>query len=205
MQRAQVRAVVTVPGTLSPVMRRTLSPARVARRLVPLAAAAAALGLSGCQLTNPIQTTQPYTPADGVAVDLSQVQIRDLVVVAEKKGGPGTLSGSVVNRGGQQVSITFAGEGGATADLQVPAYSTERLSGTNQVSLSTVNAEPGGVTTLQVTTQGAGTNIVQVPVVAAQGYYQTLAPTAAPTSGTSGTSSSPTSTPSSTATSSPTS
>lgn len=202
MQRAQVRAVVTVPGTLSPVMRRTLSPARVARRLVPLAAAAAALGLSGCQLTNPLQTTQPYTPADGVAVDLSQVQIRDLVVVAEKKGGPGTLSGSVVNRGGQQVSINFAGEGGATADLQVPAYATERLSGTNQVSLSTVNAEPGGVTTLQVTTQGAGTNIVQVPVVAAQGYYQTLAPTSAPTSSPS---SSPTSTPSTTATSSPTS
>ena len=161
-------------------MRRTLSPARVARRLVPLAAAAAALGLSGCQLTNPLQTEQPYTPADGVAVDLSQVQIRDLVVVAEKKGGPGTLSGSVVNEGGQQVSVRFAGEGGANAEVQVPAYSTERMSGTSQVTLSTVNAEPGGVTTLQVTTQGAGTNIVQVPVVAAQGYYQTLAPTAAP-------------------------
>jgi hypothetical protein len=163
-------------------MRRTLSPARVARRLVPLAAAAAALGLSGCQLTNPLQTEQPYTPADGVAVDLSQVQIRDLVVVAEKKGGPGTLSGSVVNRGGQQARVSFAGEGGASAELQVPAYSTERLSGTSPVTLSTVNAEPGGVATLQVTTQGAGTNIVQVPVVAAQGYYQTLAPTAAPTS-----------------------
>ena len=181
MQRAQVRAVVTVPGTLSPVMRPTLSPARVARRLVPLAAAAAALGLSGCQLTNPIQTNQPYTPADGVAVDLSQVQIRDLVVVADKKGGPGTLSGSVVNQGGQQVRVNFAGEGGASADLQVPAYSTERMSGTTPVTLSTVNADPGGVTTLQVTTQGAGTNIVQVPVVAAQGYYETLAPTAAPT------------------------
>ena len=81
MQRARVRAVVTVPGTLSCVMRRSLSSTRVARRLGPLAVAAAAFGLSGCQVTNPIQTDQPYTPADGVAVDLSKVQIRNLVVV----------------------------------------------------------------------------------------------------------------------------
>ena len=149
---------------------------------MPLAVAAAALGLSGCQVTNPIQTDKPYTPGDGVAVDLSQVQIRNLVVVSDRKGGAGTLSGSVVNRGGQSVTVNFAGEGGASANLQVPAYGEESISTTSPVTLSTVNADPGGVTTLQVTTQGAGTNIVQVPVVPADGYYATLAPTASPSS-----------------------
>lgn len=149
---------------------------------MPLAVAAAALGLSGCQVTNPIQTDQPYTPADGVAVDLSKVQIRNLVVVSDRKGGPGTLSGSVVNQGNQPVTVTFAGEGGANAELQVPAYGEESISSSSPVTLSTVNADPGGVTTLQVTTQGAGTNIVQVPVLPAQGYYATLAPTASPSS-----------------------
>ena len=173
---------MTVPGTLSCVMRRSLSSARVARRLVPLAAAAAALGLSGCQVTNPIQTDEPYTPGDGVSVDLSQVQIRNLVVVSERKGGPGTLSGSVVNQGNQSVTVTFAGEGGASADVRVPAYGVEGISSSSPVTLSTVNADPGGVTTLQVTTQGAGTNIVQVPVLPAEGYFATLAPTAAPSS-----------------------
>jgi len=163
-------------------MRRTLSPARVARRLVPLAAAAAALGLSGCQTTNPIQTDEPYTPADGISVDLSQVQIRNLVIVGESKGGAGTLSGSVVNSGSQSATVTFAGEGGASAQVQVPAYGQESLSSSSPVTLSTVNAGPGGVATLQVTTQGAGTNIVQVPVLPADGYYKTLAPTASPTS-----------------------
>jgi hypothetical protein len=157
-------------------MRRTLSPARVARRLVPLAAAAAALGLAGCQVTNPIQTDEPYVPGDGVPVDLEQVQIRNLVVVSETEGGAGTLSGHVVNRAGEPVTVTFAGEGGANASIQVPAYADESLSTQSPVTLTPVTAKPGAVATLQVSTQAAGSNIVEVPVVTPEGYYETLAP-----------------------------
>lgn len=157
-------------------MRRTLSAPRVARRLVPLAAAAAALGLAGCQVTNPIQTDEPYIPADGVPVDLEQVQIRNLVVVAESEGGKGTLSGQVVNRSGEPVTVTFAGEGGASANLQVPAYAEESMSTESPVTLSTVNAKPGGVATLQVSTRGAGANVVDVPVLLPEDYYETFAP-----------------------------
>jgi hypothetical protein len=157
-------------------MRQTSSPARAARRLAPVAAALVALGLTGCQVTNPIQTDEPYVPADGVPVDLEQVQIRNLLVVAESKGGSGTLSGAVVNTGGEPVTITFAGEGGASANVQVPAYGQESLSGTSPLSLASVNADPGGVATLQVSTPGAGTNIVEVPVLLPEGYYETLAP-----------------------------
>jgi hypothetical protein len=157
-------------------MRQTSSAARAARLLAPVAAAVVALGLTGCQVTNPVQTDNPYIPADGVPVDLEQVQIRNLVVVAESKGGSGTLSGAVVNTSGEPVTITFAGEGGASASVQVPAYGQERLSGTSPLSLSSVNADPGGVATLQVSAQGAGTNVVQVPVLLPEGYYETLTP-----------------------------
>jgi hypothetical protein len=159
-------------------MRQTSSPARAARRLAPVAAAVVALGLTGCQLTNPVQTNDPYVPSDGVPVDLDQVQIRDLVVVAESKGGPGTLSGAVVNRSGEPVTITFAGEGGASTTVQVPANGQERLSGTSPVSLAAVNADPGGVATLQISTAAAGSNVVHVPVLPPEGYYETLAPSA---------------------------
>jgi hypothetical protein len=157
-------------------MRRTSTPARAARRLVPLAAAAAALGLSGCQVTNPIQTDEPYVPADGVAVDLDQVQVRNLVVVAESKGGKGTVSGAVVNRSGEPATITFASEGGPSATFRVPAYEQKQISEDGKVSLSSVGAEPGGVVTLQVSTSDSGSNIVDVPVLLPEGYYEELAP-----------------------------
>lgn len=156
--------------------RRTSSPAPVARRLAPLAVAVAAFGLAGCQMTSPIQTDVPYTSADGVDVDLQDVQIRNLVVVAESKGGKGTISGSAINRGSQPATITFAGEGGASATFQVPAYRQEQISEGSPVSLSAVTGEPGGLATLQVGTGSSGANIVKVPILLPEGYYETLAP-----------------------------
>ena len=157
-------------------MRRTSSPAPIARRLAPVAAAAAALGLAGCQLTSPIQTDVPYLSADGVNVDLQDVQIRNLLVIAEAKDGKGTISGAVVNRGSEPVTITFAGEGGTSATFSVPAYGQEQISQESPVSLSTVAAEPGGIATLQVGTTASGGNVVKVPVLLPEGYYETLAP-----------------------------
>ena len=98
---------------------------------IPLLVAAALAGvvvLSGCQVASPIQTNVPYQPADGVAVDLGDVQIRDLVVVSGAKGEVGTLSGMVVNQGASRVTITFAT--GDSADPFVPGRSIMLLSPT---------------------------------------------------------------------------
>ena len=152
---------------------------RASRAAAAVAFAAAAL-LSGCQLASPIQTNQPYNPADGVPVPLGDVQIRDLVIVADAKGGPGTLSGSLINTGSTAQTVTFA-DGQSQATAQAKPYSQEPLSGTTQVVIPQVSAPPGGVVQLMVGTQASGATVVAVPVVLPDLYYKTLAPSATTT------------------------
>jgi hypothetical protein len=162
------------------VTRRSPLPARAARLIAPAAVAAAVLALTGCQLTSPIQTDVPYVAGDGVSVDLDDVHIRNLVVVAEQEGGPGTVSGAVVNRSAQSATITFAGETGS-ATAQVPAHGQVQISEATRVTLPSVAAAPGGVVTLQVGSTSSAANIVKVPVLLPDGYYADLKPAAAPT------------------------
>lgn len=57
-------------------------------------AALAAVLLTGCGFG--AQTLQPYTPAEGVNLDVGTVKVRNLVVVADEDGN-GILSGSLVS------------------------------------------------------------------------------------------------------------
>ncbi len=149
---------------------------RASKGAAAVAIAAAAV-LSGCQLASPVQTNVMYNAADGVPVDLGNVQIRDLVIVADTKGGPGTLSGSLINTASTPQTVTFAdGQSQATAEAQ--PYSQEPISGTSEVVIPQVSAPPGGVVQLTVATQASGASVVTVPVVLADLYYKTLAPTA---------------------------
>lgn len=149
----------------------------------PLLVAAALAGvvvLSGCQVASPIQTNVPYQPADGVAVDLGDVQIRDLVVVSGAKGEVGTLSGMVVNQGASRVTITFAtGAGGSSTSAVAPADSQTRLSGVQggePVSFPAIAAAPGGILKVTVSTPASGASEVSVPVLLPDGYYATITP-----------------------------
>jgi len=104
------------PATFSGFRGTRAAPVRAATTLARTLAAtvASAAVLSGCQVMSPIQTTVPYQAANGVAVDLGAVQIRDLVVVSRAKGEVGTLSGMVVNTSAQPITISFAA--GAAGD-----------------------------------------------------------------------------------------
>ncbi|MFV0451569.1 MAG: hypothetical protein ACK5LS_04870 [Propioniciclava sp.] len=59
-------------------------------------AATSALLLSGCGFN--AQTLQPYTPAEGVNLDVADIKVRNVVVVSDADGN-GILSGSIVSRG----------------------------------------------------------------------------------------------------------
>lgn len=129
---------------------------------------------------SPIQTNVPYQPADGVAVDLGEVQIRDLVVVSSAKGEVGTLSGMVVNQGASGVTITFAtGADRSSTSAVAPGDSQTRLSGVQggeSVSLPTIGAAPGGIVKIVISTPASGASEVSVPVLAPDGYYATITP-----------------------------
>ncbi len=150
----------------------------LARTLATSVAAAAVL--SGCQVMSPIQTTVPYQAANGVAVDLGAVQIRDLVVVSRAKGEAGTLSGMVVNTSTQPVTISFAAAAAGDSVLaQAPADSQTRLSGvagTAPVTLPSIDAAPGDIVRLTVSTPAGGASEVSVPVLLPDGIYANITP-----------------------------
>jgi hypothetical protein len=142
-------------------------------------AVAGALALSGCQLTNPQQTMQPYQPADGVDVTLGPVTVNDLVVVASAKGQQGVLSGQVANSGGQPATVTITAPGAPPVTKQVGPGAMTRLSGdpgTTPATLPSVSVEPGSLMNLTIGTSSAGSNVVGVPVLAPDLYYSTLTP-----------------------------
>jgi hypothetical protein len=165
--------------------------------------AGAALALSACQTQSPIQTDVTYVPADGVPVDLGAVQVRDLVVISGGKDKPGVLSASVSNNSGEAQRLAFALPEAQPVFAEAPAHSERRLSGATQVQLPAVPVNAGDVVTLSVQSQDAPAVLVVVPVLAASGYYATLAPTAPPTTSTPTATATATATPEATATATP--
>lgn len=171
------RRVGTGAARLCAVTNRSVRGLRAAALL------AASLGLSGCAVFSPVQTTIDYNPADGVPVGLGTVKIENLLVVAPAKDGPGTVSASVVNNGDKPVAIAFRDDTSqSTAKFEVPAFSTVQMSGDgNLVELDHVSAAPGATIAMTVLSAISGQTSVQVPVLDAQQYYRTLQPTAVPT------------------------
>lgn len=150
-----------------------------------LVVVAAGLGLSGCAMLSPVQTQIPYQPAAGVAVDLGPIRIDNLLVVAPLKGGPGTVSASIVNSTGQEVAVQFADvTSQSTARVTAaPGVATQVSAPGSTVQLAQVSSAPGSNITLDVTTAATGTAVVTVPVLATQAFLQDLQPTPMPTTG----------------------
>ncbi len=151
--------------------------ARGARRLGPVLAVTAAVILSGCQVMSPVQTQAPYVAGDGFPVNLGPVDVRNLLVVSDNKGGPGTISASVHNPTRDPVKITFAVQGGSSVSTTIPPFTEQSLSlGEGQVRLDAVPVPPGALVTLQVSTAQAGVNVAQVPVLPSYEFYRSLSP-----------------------------
>ena len=70
-------------------------------------AALAALAISACSTMSPIQTSESYNPGDGVPASSGPVTARNLLVVADEKGGPGNLSGSLLNTSDASAQVSF--------------------------------------------------------------------------------------------------
>lgn len=141
----------------------------------------AVLALSGCQVMSPIQTNVPYQPADGVAVDLGDLQIRGLAIVTDAKGAPGVLSGLAINSGSDPVTVTFATGPSAEASARavIPAGTPTRFSGVEgetPVTIPSLPAAPGDAIKVIISTPDAGAPTVFVPVLAPTGYYSSITP-----------------------------
>jgi len=171
--------VTTRPALLSTVRGRAA---------VAVSALALATGLGACQLMSPITTQLQYDPADGVGVDLEDIVIRDLLIVSEGEGASGTLSGLVVNKGTEEVSLTIQtddSDGPLEPEVTMGPGTSVRLDGVDPltgeagepVTLPQVNTRPGTYVTVRIATSLGAADAVQVPVLAPTGPYADLAET----------------------------
>ncbi|HRC40669.1 hypothetical protein [Nostocoides sp.] len=164
-------------------MNAATSSSRRTRVLLSTAAiVAGSTLLAGCQVISPRQTDVMYDAGDGVSIDVGDVEIRNLVVVSEKAGGPGVLSGAVGNPTDTPMTLTFAAKDDAgtvtgTATAQIPAHATVDLSADGpKVTLPAVAPRPGAMVLLTVSSPSAGDSPVEVPILTPVGYYADFAP-----------------------------
>lgn len=149
-------------------------------------AALAALAISACSTMSPIQTSESYNPGDGVPASSGPVTARNLLVVADEKGGPGNLSGSLLNTSDASAQVSFQTR--EAADATTSPGTPITLAGREQQQITDVTfpsmpAAPGSWTGIYMVTT-AGKTLVNVPILAPNGFYRTLAPEgSAPTSG----------------------
>lgn len=87
-------------------------------------AAGLLLGASGCGLMAPQATTEAYAPSDGIDVNVGEIDLRNVLLIADETGENFNVVFSSVNDSGSvaDLSMTFEGEGGkvASADFAVP-------------------------------------------------------------------------------------
>ena len=147
------------------------------------------LALAGCQWTSPIQTQKQYDPADGRSVSLGGVEVDNLLVVTDKKGGEGTLVGLGVNNTNQSVQVTFTPAGGKGSSIDIQPLASQQVSepdGGRATKIPNMPVAPGELLDLTVDSAGVGSKTVQIPVVAPYGRYGaysksgTITPTLAP-------------------------
>lgn len=173
-------------GRLARVKRRLLPQTPVRRTLTALAAAAVVtVGTAGCQVFSPTATDYPYAPADGIQANVGDVAIRDLVLVVSGSGDA-VVSGGLVNEGSQPVTVQFApqqqgGSAGSGSEVRVQPYEQVDLS-KQGLQLSGITAKAGALLPVSVTSNAAGTTLLNVPVVDSAGYYSTVTPAPAPSS-----------------------
>lgn len=152
---------------------------RAAPALRAAALVAATLLASGCAVFSPVQTDEPYIPADGVPLTTADLELRNLALVSTQAGADAVVVGQVVNRDTSSVQVSFGVSGGsAGATATVPASSGETISDeTTRVTIPALEAGPGEVVDLVVTTSGSGQNVVTVPVLAARDHLAGFATT----------------------------
>lgn len=168
-----------VGATLRRAVGRRGYPCRVTTRAAPAlraaALVAATLLASGCAVFSPVQTDEPYIPADGVPLTTSDLELRNLALVSTAAGADAVVVGQVVNPGTSSVQVSFGVDGGSSsaASAIVPATSGDTISDeTTRLTIPALAAAPGEVVDLVVTTSGSGQNVVTVPVLAARDHLE---------------------------------
>jgi hypothetical protein len=141
-----------------------------------------ALGTTGCNLFQPQATRNHYDASDGVAVNVGELDLRNLIVISnDGQLGSLVLSGINTSKLDATVTVQYQSEGKMQKETFALPYSEQPTSfggrDEPQIVLHNIGTEPGAMMQIFFTTgtvAGAGT---LVPVLSsAQPEYAGLAP-----------------------------
>jgi hypothetical protein len=152
------------------------------------------LALAGCTFFTPQATLIPYDASDGVALNVGNVQMRNVFVVSPK-GTDANLVGVIINTGStaETVNIQYTSHTGGTAksvtkhvSLAASPSPKSVISfgnpGVPQLVLRGADIKPGALLKVFVQYGSVSGKVVSVPVLNnSQASYATLAPSPLPT------------------------
>ena len=154
-------------------------------RMYAVPALVLALTVAGCSATNPITSLHPYSPSDGIRVELSEtLTAENLLVISAAEGAAGSFIDGLTNSSGDDVRVTVAAQGADDVTVHVPAGVTVLLGSADDApaELDTVGVPPGAVLPVTISTPQGGSHEVSLPVLdGTLPEYADLVPTAGPT------------------------
>ncbi|MCD2444251.1 DNA modification methylase [Agromyces sp. SYSU K20354] len=144
-----------------------------------------ALGASGCAMLTYQATTEPYDASDGVAADVGDLDLRNILVVSDD-GDEGNLVLTVVNNGEDDVELDVQlVSSGDTQTIEVAAGSTvglgaadvEGIDVLDPILLEGIDTQPGGLVDIYFQYGSAEGIEIGVPVLdSSLPEYSDLAP-----------------------------
>ncbi len=136
------------------------------KSLVIASAAVAVATLAGCSYVNPITTQEYYAASDGIHLEVDDVEAQNLIVFTTGAGEPAVLTGSLVNRGTEDVTLDVYFDAEARTTVTVLAGQSVALSPIDGVEVAgTSPVLPGLTTQVRVDTDASGYFSVIVPVL----------------------------------------
>lgn len=158
---------------------------RVQRMSLVAAIAVGALAFTGCGAINQQSTAIMYSASDGVHADMGKIELRNVLIISEKAGQPGRLTGTFYNKSDASIKLTVSGSEGSQTELTIPSGAAPLILGSKSEAaiLSTVSAIPGAMEMVKLTQSdtSVAAQTLNVPVLdGTLPEYKDLVPTKAP-------------------------
>lgn len=134
------------------------------RPALALGVAGLALALAAC---SPITTTDPYAASDGIRAQVGDLEVLNLMIVAEEEGAPGLLLGAASSSALEESSLTLASIDGEL-EIFVPLDAGQTVNFYTEddgLEIESVPVPPGANLQMTLTDAAGETVEVYVPVL----------------------------------------
>ena len=129
------------------------------------ALAVALLSATGCGYIHHQPTTIHYAASDGVNADVADIDLRNIMVIAENEKSDGRVLGSIINNGKNDVTVDFNFESGAKSVTVKPGETVRLEDDAHKLIVSPSGANPGLTLENTKVTAGSDNTTMNIPVL----------------------------------------